>query len=230
MADTKPPATTVAAFTEDDWREMVLRLAHEIRNPLATIKSGVQLVQHVEKPEGETAECLTSVLGQVERIDATVRDMQRFVRIGTGSPERTELGPAVEDAVAQHRDPARAAGVSLVVAGGPRVHGKIDPRNLALAVGELLANAVRFSPAGCEVSVSWQTSRGSVAVHVDDEGPGVGDQLSERIARPFFSTSTQGMGLGLNIVSKICRLAEGELLWRNLPERGCRFSLRLPGD
>ncbi len=98
-----------------------------------------------------------------------------------------------------------------------------------MALGELLANAIRFSPAGAEITVSWQTAQGAIEVSVEDEGPGVDDRLSERLTRPFFSTSTQGTGLGLNIVSKICRLAGGELVWQNRPERGCRFTMKLPG-
>jgi signal transduction histidine kinase len=117
----------------------------------------------------------------------------------------------------------------VTLAGGPRVHGLIDPGNLTMALGELLANAIRFTPAGADITVSWQAAQGAVEVHVEDEGPGVDAGLSERLTRPFFSTSTQGTGLGLNIVSKICRLAGGELSWQNRPERGCRFTLRLPG-
>jgi len=216
------------AFNEEDWREMVLRLAHEIRNPLATIKSGVQLVQHVEKPTSGIAECLASVLDEVERIDTTVGDLQRFVRIGVGHPEKAPVAALVDDAVAQWRSQAQAKGVSLIACGGPPLSCQADPGNVSLALGELLANAIQFAPPGSAVEISWKADSTEAHIRVDDEGAGIDEALADRVNRPFFSTSTKGTGLGLSIASKVCRLAGGSLGWSNLPERGCRFVMRLP--
>lgn len=217
-----------ADFSEEDFREMVLRLAHEIRNPLATIKSGVQLIQHMEKPEGPVAATLMSMLGQVTRIDRTLQDMQRLIRVARGNPLAVGVASVVEDAVSQRRPGARRVGVALAVAGGPQVKVVGDPGNLATALDELLSNAIQHSPAGSTVMVSWLAGGGNVVVHVDDEGTGVPSEVAERIGRPFFSTSTQGSGLGLAIAERICKVADGRLQWRNLAGRGCRFSLILP--
>jgi signal transduction histidine kinase len=217
-----------AAFTEDDWREMVLRLAHEIRNPLATIKSGVQLTQHVARPQGDIADCLESVLTQVGRIDRTVQDLQRFVRIGAGRPVAVPIGRAIEDAVTQRRPEALRQGIGLSVSAGPALHAFIDPGNLAIAIDELLSNAIRFSEPGAAIVVSWLGDARQILVHVDDEGPGVKPELADRVGRPFFSTSTSGTGLGINITDKICRVASGRLEWRNRSGCGCRFTLCLP--
>jgi signal transduction histidine kinase len=217
-----------SSFSEEDLREMVLRLAHEIRNPLATIKSGVQLIQHLEKPEGPVATTLHSVLEQVTRIDRTVQDMQRLIKVAPGNPLAVQVRTAVEDAVAQRNPTARRQGVALTVAGGPPATIVVDPSNLGTALDELLSNAISISPAGSTVMVSWLAGGGEVAIHVDDEGPGVARDAQERIGRPFFSTSTQGSGLGLAITVRICQAADGRLAWRNLAGRGCRFTLVLP--
>jgi two-component system, NtrC family, sensor histidine kinase PilS len=215
------------ALSEDDLREMVLRLAHEIRNPLATIKSAVQLVQRLANLEDAVGEHLDSVLSQVDRIDVTVHEMQRFARIGAGAPVAVDVQGGVDDALAK-TPPGHAR---LAVAGGPTLRVHIEPENLRLALRELVDNARRYSPPGATVMLSWaRAGEGLVAIHVDDEGPGVPAEYTERILRPFFSTSTQGTGLGLNIVEKVCRLAGGRLEWRNLAGRGCRFSLVLPGN
>ena len=216
------------ALSEDDIREMVLRLAHEIRNPLATIKSAVQLIQRLTKPEGEIEEYFASALAQVARIDLTVQDMQRFVRLTQAPPQPVQLTKAAAIAAEAHRHQATRGGTELVVAGGPAMAVLIDPGHLHLALDELLANAIRFSPPGSPVTVSWAASdRGEVSLNVDDEGPGIPPENSGRILKPFFSTSTQATGLGLNIVEKICVLAGGRFEWRNLAGHGCRFSIVL---
>ncbi len=216
------------AFSEDDIREMVLRLAHEIRNPLATMKSAIQLIQRLTQPEGEIQEYFESALAQVARIDLTVQDMQRFVRLSSVPPTPVELVKAGEIAVAAQQHSAQQGEVDLVIAGGPKVSALVDPGHLRLALDELLANAIRFSPPGSSITVSWSAREGGeVALNVDDEGPGVPPEHADRILKPFFSTSTQATGLGLNIAQKICELAGGRLEWRNLAGHGCRFSLVL---
>jgi signal transduction histidine kinase len=215
-------------LAEQDWREMVLRLAHEIRNPLATIKSGTQLIQRLTRPEGDVAECLKGMLANVSRIDQTLQDLQRFVRLDAGQPAVIELGPIVEDAVAQRQPTALRAGVALQIAQGPRANVQVDPQNLGMALDELFSNALRVTPPGAAVMVSWVADKQLVLIHVDDEGPGVSQELAGRIVRPFFSTASQGTGLGLNIADKACRLAGGSMAWRNLAGRGCRFTLSLP--
>jgi signal transduction histidine kinase len=218
----------MSKFSEDDIREMVLRLAHEIRNPLATIKSAVQLIQRLTRPKGQVEEYFASVLGQVRRIDLTVQDMQRFVRLTATPGQPVQLASAVEGAVAAHRGAAKHGEVSLVMAGGPPLRALIDPGHLRLALDELLGNAIRFSPPGSAVTLSWSAKNGRlVALNVDDEGPGVLPEHADRILKPFFSTSTQATGLGLNIAEKACSLAGGYLEWRNLAGEGCRFSMVL---
>lgn len=215
-------------LSEQDWREMMLRLAHEIRNPLATIKSSAQLVQRLSTPEGDMVEFLQRILVNVDRIDSTLRDLQRFVRTDEGNPTAVDLAAAVEDAAAQQRARARNSGIHVTVAGGPPARALIDPTNLRMAVEELLKNAISVTPAGGCVMVSWLSDGHKVVVHVDDEGPGIGPDLADRILRPFFSAANHGTGLGLNLVDRVCRLAGGSLAWRNLAGKGCRFSVFLP--
>ena len=64
---------------------------------------------------------------------------------------------------------------------------------------------------------------------MQDAGPGVPRESAERILRPFYSTSTTGVGLGLNRVHRICRMAGGHLEWCNVASGGCRFTMVLPG-
>ncbi len=216
------------SFTQDDLREMVLRLAHEIRNPLATIKSSVQLVEHLTHPEGEIAEYLESVIDEVTRIDQTVREMQAFVRLKPGSPTDVPVDEVVREAFAEARHEAARRGVRLIARPGPPLVVRADRVQIRLALDALLANAVSATPVESSVRLWWQPDGERVRIHVEDSGAGVPPELAGRIMRPFFSTSTQGAGLGLNIVQKVAHLAGGETEWRTLEAGGCRFPLVLP--
>lgn len=218
----------VGGLSEDELREMVLRLAHEVRNPLATIKAGVQLIQRLMEPNEDIARHLASVLTQVGRLDATVNGMQRFVRLGKPVPASVKVERAALEIIAAHAGEARRDQVTITLAGGPAASVLVDPEHLRTALAEVLANAVRHSPGGAAVAVSWALDASFVTVNVDDEGPGIPPEHADRVLRPFFSTSTHGTGLGLNIADRVCRLAGGRLTWRNNANRGCRFSLSLP--
>ncbi len=215
-------------FTEDDLRQMVLRLAHEIRNPLATIKTSIQLVEHLTQPHGEIAEYFTSVLEEVTRIDQTVRELQAFARLRPGTPMQTPVEELAQLARKAACPQAEAAGVELVVRPGTEVVVRVDRDQITLALDQLIANALRFAPRGSQVTLGWECADHRVRLDVDDAGPGVAPKLADRILRPFFSTSTQATGLGLNIVQKVAHLAAGHLEWRNLEAGGCRFTLVLP--
>ena len=78
------------------------------------------------------------------------------------------------------------------------------------------------------MQIGWRLVEDQVAIDFDDRGPGIATETGPRIMRPFFSTSTQGTGLGLNIVARTAHLAGGRLEWCNRDAGGARFSLLLP--
>lgn len=216
-------------FTEEDLRQMVLRLAHEIRNPLATIMSAVQLIEHLQPPTADVEEFFVGIHTEIRRIDSVVRDMQRYVRLDFHTAAAVTVTQMIEAAVESIRETAEATGSKVEVIPGPQVTVLADGIQLQAAIGELLENALRFGPPGSAVKVRWSLDGDhSFLINVEDDGPGIAPDLADRVLRPFFSSSTQGTGLGLNIAVRAARLAGGELSWSNRPEGGARFTLRLP--
>jgi len=216
-------------LTEDDLREMVLRLAHEIRNPLATIQSAVQLLEHLQKPKGEETEFFESIYIEVKRIDNVVRDMHRFARLDAHTATSFTIQEAVQAAIetASSGTPGKSPMIDNV--GGPQAFVLMDRNQLEEAIGEVLNNALNFSPNGTRVTISWRFAEPHMAaIDVEDSGPGIAADLEDRILRPFYSSSTHGTGLGLNIVSRTCRLNGGRLEWSNRTGGGSRFTLILP--
>lgn len=218
-----------AASPGPDLAAVVRFLAHEVRNPLAIIKSGVQLLQRLSPPTPETAAIDSTILAQVGRIDATVAGLERFAFVSAGHPGAVAVAAAVDRVVALRRAAGERAGVTLRARGDGALRVRVDRRNLELALGELLANAIRFSPPDSAVTVSWSAGADKIArIDIDDLGPGVTAEHALSIVRPLFSTSAEGTSLGLSFVDRVCRLAGGALQWSNLTGGGCRFSVSLP--
>jgi len=218
-----------SGFSEGDIRQMVHRLAHEIRNPLATIKSAAQLIELVDHPEGEVAECLESIQTEVSRIDRVIRDMQRYLRMEAQTALTVDVKESVQSAVNAVVGSTVPEGERIEIKGGPRTSIVTDPTQLESAVAELVKNALRYSPPGTPVFIRWRhEGRGMVAIEVEDRGPGIPEKREDLIFRPFFSTSTHGTGLGLNIAGRAAQLAGGKLTWRNLPGGGACFAMVLP--
>jgi len=216
-------------FDKDNLKQMVLRLAHEIRNPLATIKSAVQLLEHIQEPEGEIAEYYNSIEVEVDRIDRVIKDMQRYVRLDVNTATTIMVDEAVHKGIEAEADLAAILASRVVVEAGPNVSVLMDQAQLEDAIRELLSNALKFSPPESTITISWYERPDKlVAINFDDQGPGISDADKDRVLRPFFSTSTQGTGLGLNIVELTCRLAGGDFSWRPLEGSGTRFTMLLP--
>ncbi len=224
-----PGAARLAEWVRDDDRRLVRSLGHHIRSPLSTIKSGLQLIQLQTKPGDENAVFLESMLAEVSRIDDALRAAQRYADLDAGSPRPTAAAELVARAAQTQAVSGGAAGARpAIVTPGPPCSVLGDPDQLSLALVELIANATRVSPPDAPVTVGWEAlEAGFVRIHVDDEGPGVTAVNEDRILQPFFSSSAGRLGLGLNTVQKLCRLAGGRLEWCNRAGVGCRFTMVL---
>jgi two-component system sensor histidine kinase PilS (NtrC family) len=217
-------------FSESDLGEMVLRIAHGIRNPLATIKSGVQLIQHLTQPNEEIEEYFNAILSQVARIDFIVRDIQQFVQIDPLQPIDVDVSQIIEDLVAPFNQESPTHTVVITAKPSPTDKMLLDPGPFRMALIELIRNAIQFSHEEDPVQLQWGIDQQqTLIIDVIDQGPGVPPEFNDRILRPFFSTSTKGTGLGLNIVTRFCSQSGGTLTWQNLEPKGCRFTLMIPG-
>ncbi|MGV8042398.1 MAG: sensor histidine kinase [Thermoanaerobaculaceae bacterium] len=220
------------SWTSEEELRMVLRkLAHEIRNPLACLQAGVQVMQRLGGSGGDTGEQLSELLGHIGRIDKVTQGIHQLARLVPGELRPVPLSEVVEKVYQEYRFYAAQAGVELVAGGGPACEAWSEPGNLGTALSELVSNALKASPADSRVTLSWEPpADGLVSLHVDDQGPGVSPEHADKVLLPFFSTQPNGRGLGLTVALRACRLAGARLVWRNGAERGCRFSILVPAS
>ena len=105
-----------------------------------------------------------------------------------------------------------------------------EPRSVIQVLVNLIGNAVRHSPPGTAVTVSFRNSGGSARVHVADEGPGIAPEHQKRIFEPYETAAPagEGSGLGLAIARRLARAMGGDIELESAPGEGSRFTLVLP--
>lgn len=224
--------------TEQVRRRLLADLAHELRTPLASIRATLEAVADGVLPMDETS--MTTLTDQVARLERLVGDLSAVSRAEerrldlhalTLSPQEV-----VEPAVAAARPRFATKGVRLATrpaAGSCRVH--VDPDRLAEALGALLDNALRHTPAAGEVTVSVEAQGPMCALVVADTGTGFDPSTAPRLFERFYRedasrTSTgAGTGIGLTIARAIAEAHGGRLLAASDGlGTGARFTLLLP--
>ena len=208
--------------------KMSAMLAHEIRNPLGTIKGYVQLAG--ERASEETRTLLAPVLSEAERLESLVNGLLAY-----GRPPNPNLSPVdwtdVAAAVEQHsRHLVGERPLKILVTEGS-IRFRTDAALLTQALLNLVRNATEAVPtneAG-EVRVEAGTSeKGDVVIKVNDTGPGIPAGVRSRLFEPFVTTKTFGTGLGLAITRKLVRSLGGELEIASGPRGGTTAAIRLP--
>jgi len=213
-------------------------VSHELKNPLASIRSATEMLGEVEDPadrrrfleiawrEVARMEHLLSSVREISRIDA------RLEAEPAGPVDLRELLPAVLDSFRLHT----GDGSRIIFRSPPGpVHTVAAPERLAQVVENLLDNAVGFSPPGGEVTVELAAEPDTAVLRVGDRGPGIPEEHRERIFDRFFTwrpdephARNGHTGLGLAIVKAIAEGYGGSVSARNRPEGGACFEVRLP--
>lgn len=211
--------------------QLTAGLAHELRNPLGTIKASAEMLSKPaakKRPEvmDEMAGFITS---EVDRMNALVASFLDFARPLQIRPVENDLKGVIEGVMREQSELARTRGVKLVTkAEDHDLIFAFDRDLLRLALSNLVQNAIQASAAGQEVELRAETTAGPVVIFVSDEGEGIRREHLESIFNPFFTTKTKGIGLGLALVAKIVDEHGGRIqVWSELG-KGTRFELMLP--
>jgi two-component system, NtrC family, sensor histidine kinase HydH len=218
--------------------EMSAVLAHEIKNPLASLKGNAQLLARMlpggDKPRAKA----DRVVDEAMRLEQLTNDLLQFVRTGTITRTPVDPGQLVRDAAASVRPALDVAGAGaaaadlddpaspiLVDTTRAPARWSLDAARIREVVINLLDNAVA---AGTPVIVTVRGERGSLIIEVADRGPGVPEEDRDRIFEPFFTGKTQGTGLGLAIVRRVVDLHNGTIAVSSNPGGGAVFRAEIP--
>ncbi len=221
---------------EDMRRALVSDVAHELRTPLSNVRGWLEAVEDGVVPADENL--ISSLLEEATVLQHIIDDLRDLAAADAGALalrlEDVDAATLLAQVARAHQGSAGSAGVELRVRVGQVPSLCADPVRLRQAVGNLVSNAVRHTPAGGTVTLSARGEGGEVVFSVEDTGSGIsGEDLPkvfDRFWRAEKSRSRQsgGSGLGLSIVRKLAEAHGGSAHASSVPGEGSVFSLRLP--
>ncbi len=208
-------------------------VAHEIRNPLSSIKASAAFFS-AQFQDGSDAKRMAELMGQeVERLNRAVTQLLEYARPSDISPRATPLAPLVQRSLDLIRRDARAQGVEVVLEArnAPEiVH--LDPDRITQVLLNLCINAIQAMESGGRLTLRLDTAmsgtKAMARIVVQDTGPGLLLQDVERVFDPYYTTKPRGTGLGLAIVQKIVESHQGEVRVQSTPGKGTTFTVLLP--
>jgi len=202
--------------------EMSAVMAHELRNPLASLKGHAQLLAEA-LPEGRSRTKAERVVKEALRMEDLTASLLAFVR--TGTIQRQAADPvAVVRAAADEVDPRR---IELDTGAAPGTW-QLDAARMQQVLSNLLRNAVQASPAGANVFARVAAEPGALLYEVRDVGTGIAPGQEALIFEPFHTQRPLGNGLGLAVARRVVELHGGSIQASNHPDGGALFRVRIP--
>lgn len=221
----------------DSQQRFVADAAHQLRTPLAGLKTQAEFALRLHDP-ADIRNALCQVLAGAERGSNLASQLLTLARHERNQHDeapfkRLEVNAIVREATTQYVDSAIAKGVDLgFESNSTPVFVQGDPVGLREMVGNLVDNAVRYTPSGGHVTAKVESLPGYVRVSVEDNGPGIPPSDRERVFERFYrglGTNQEGSGLGLSIVREIARLHEASVRCEDGSDgRGVRFCIDIP--
>jgi two-component system sensor histidine kinase HydH len=205
-------------------------VAHEIRNPLSSIKGFATYFKERYRAIPEDRETAEVMISEVERLNRAVSQLLAFARPVKLRREQIALEPAVRQTLRLVAEEARARGIEVVVEGVEDIQGYVDPDQLQQVLLNLFLNALAAMREGGVLGVRAEAAPLSgLRLAVTDTGSGIDPEDLGRIFDPYFTTKPSGAGLGLAIVHKIMEAHGGEVAVTSEKGRGTTVTLVFPG-
>ena len=203
-------------------------LAHELRNPLGTIKASAEMLSRNVAAENEVArEMAGFIASEVDRANSLVTRFLQFARPLQLRLDNSDLAHMLDRAIAAVE--REASGIAIYRNYAPEIPPfPFDAELMERVFYNLVLNAAQATAPGGAVTVKMRAAAGTVEISVIDRGEGIDAKHLDSIFNPFFTTKPQGVGLGLAIVSKIVDEHGGKIAVESEPGKGSIFRVLLP--
>jgi two-component system, NtrC family, sensor histidine kinase HydH len=207
--------------------EFATGIAHEIRNPLAAIKTSVQALFRRET-DTKRQQLLTDMESEIDRLARVVSDLVDFGRPRQPAPANVPIREVFRQIAEIVKPEALRGGVYFSSQGDSQAQAWVDRDHFVQILLNLAMNAVQATPAGGSVVINASFVQGKVEIEVSDSGCGIPPDVLERVTDPFFTTKTKGVGLGLSISRQLCEMNAGQIIIESAPGHGTIVRVRLP--
>jgi len=231
--------------------ELAAGIAHEIRNPLGAMKGFSEILQKKLSKNPEAKEMVEDIASEIEILNKIVTNFLVFAKPTTVDSQKTNLSEAIEGVLPLIENEAQKKNIQLVFDQKKDVYLRLDVEQFRRALLNLALNAIQASPAEEEVRIEVngfsrpelivylnqsgfsslkpvETEGSWAVIRVLDRGPGIQRENFKKLFTPFFTTKTEGFGLGLSITQKIVEALGGLITVGNRPEGGAVFLIVLP--
>ena len=204
-------------------------LAHEIRNPLASIAGAASILRRNHPDDAKSARCAEIIDSECKRLNKLLTNFIDFARPRLPVLQRLRVDAVLDDVVALANHAIGRKSIHLQT----RIEGDLpeiesDAEQLRQVLLNLLINAIEASSEGATVTLIARQYEGMLEILVVDEGSGVPPEHIDKLFDPFFTTKELGTGLGLPVAHQIVSQMSGMLTARRNPERGMTFSIAFP--
>jgi two-component system sensor histidine kinase PilS (NtrC family) len=211
--------------------ELSAGIAHELRNPLASISGSIEMLYHELALDGENRRLMELIMRESDRLDRIISDFLEFARLRTPRRVPSKLARCIEEVVTLVRqNPEKSEGVAIRTSCDPALPDVwMDDEQMRQVFMTLIVNACEAMEhhGTLEITAARADER-TVRVAFRDEGPGIDPEGLERMFEPFFTTKDGGTGLGLAMANKIVNAHGGSIEFRNGERGGAVFTIVLP--
>lgn len=209
--------------------EMAAGLAHEIKNPLASLSGSIQLLKEDIRYDPGNAGLMQIILRETERLSDLVNNFLLFARPSAGKSEMVRLDRALDEIVSLfEKNHACRPRITINKSLQPDLWIEMDPAHLRQIMWNLLMNAAEAIEGVGRIDISAYSDRGRrTCIDIADNGSGMTRELMQTIFDPFFTTKSKGTGLGLSIVHSILESYDGQLDVESAVGEGTTFVLSL---
>jgi two-component system sensor histidine kinase HydH len=212
--------------------QMAASIAHEIKNPLGSIKGAAQIVGDKSTSEKDRNEFAEIIRKESDRLDKVVRDFLAYSRPAPSSITTLNIDDVLSTAQKHLKYQAEKQGVTINYNPGDELTMRGDPEKLHQLFLNILLNAIQAMTGGGEIEIRsdkvMEKKGGLIRIEISDNGPGIPDDILQKIFDPFFSTKSQGTGLGLATARAIVTEHRGSIEARSRPGEGTTFIITFP--
>jgi two-component system, NtrC family, sensor histidine kinase HydH len=210
--------------------KVVSGVAHEVRNPLNSMKLTLQLLDRRLKKGAPVAQEIQEALREIDRLDVIVSRLLTFGRPTMDNRQAQDVAPLLDQAARMVQEPAHKRGVTIVIKGTDQLKtADVDGPQIVQVLINLLLNAIDASPVSGNVCVEAAREENALRITVADQGRGIAEEDQAHIFDAYFTTKANGSGLGLAVSREIVANHGGMLEFASSPS-GTVFSLLLPVD
>jgi signal transduction histidine kinase len=207
--------------------KMATGLAHEINNPLSSIRMHIQLMQSAKPQDLAGSEAIPLILGETSKIESLVNQWMFLAKPAPPQSSPADLGELVRGVVKTILPQAQHARVTIQETVPMNLRANVDARRVRQAMGNIIVNAIQAMPNGGTLQISGRNGADARLIF-QDAGPGFSENALRHYADLFYSEKEGGMGIGLSVSSEIVRAHGGSIEINNRPDSGATVSLIFP--